>query len=97
MTSKHRIGFDLDRPTKVMGMTKDELLILILGFVCFMFSSNKMLGLFLMGVCFVLLIGVKKFKKETGGFNLKAFSWWHGGYEKGHGTLPASHIRRWNK
>ena len=38
MSSKHRIGFDLDRPTKVMGMTKDELLILILGFVCFMFS-----------------------------------------------------------
>lgn len=97
MSTKHRIGFDLDRPTKIMGLTKDELLILIFGFACFMFSSNKMLGLFLMGVCLLLLFSVKHFKKRTGGFNMKAFCWWHVGYERGHPTLPPSHIRKWNK
>ncbi len=97
MDSKHRIGFDLDRPTKIMGMTKDELCLLILGFACFMLASNKMLGLFLMGFCFVIMWALKRFKKKIGGFNIKAFLWWHVGHEGGHPTLPPSHIRKWNK
>jgi len=97
MSSKHRIGFDLDRPTKIMGLTKDEFALLIFGLACFMFSPNKLLGICLMGACGVLLMVVKRFKKRIGGFNLKAFMWWYFGFEHGHPTLPPSHIRKWNK
>lgn len=97
MSSKHRIGFDLDRPTKIMGMTKDEICFLIFGLACFMFSSNKLLGGILMALSLALIWVVKRLKKQIGGFNIKAFMWWYFGYEQGKPTLPPSHVRKWNK
>jgi type IV conjugative transfer system protein TraL len=96
MSSQHRIGFDLDGPLRIMGFTKDELLLLFLGLAGFIFSSNKILGGCLLGVCFLLLIVVKRFKARVVGFNLLSFVWWHFGLTTGPSTLPPSHSRKMN-
>ena len=41
MSSKHRIGFNLETPIRFFGLTKDEIGIFCLGFLMFLFSSNK--------------------------------------------------------
>ena len=96
MSKKHRIGFDLDAPLKFFGMTKDEGVILLLGFMAFLMSTHKHLGLLLMVGFLVLVVALKRFKKRTKGFRIKSFLNWHTGYLNRKITLPPSSTRHFN-
>ena len=96
MSSKHRIGFDLEAPIKFFGLTKDEIGLFFSGFVLFVFASNKALGALGMLVSLVLVVALKRFKKRTAAFRIGSFIYWHLGWMKGRNTLPPSFARRIN-
>ena len=96
MSKKHRIGFDLEAPIKFFGMTKDDIGLLILGFMSFVISNHKHIGLFLMVGSIALVIALKRFKKRTKGFRIMSFLNWNLGFPKGKTTLPPSSTRHIN-
>jgi len=96
MSSKHRIGFDLEAPLKFFGLTKDEIGLFTTGFALFVFSSNKTLGALGMLGSLLLVVALKRFKKRTAGFRIGSFIYWHLGWMKGQNTLPPSFARRIN-
>lgn len=93
MSSKHRIGFDLEAPIKFLGMTKDELGLLFLGIIVYALSDNKLIGIIAMFFCVAAIIFIKKFKKATGGFRMGTLIWWHTGLSSGRSSLPPSSTR----
>ena len=96
MSSKHRIGFDLEAPLKFFGLTKDEIGLFFLGFVLFVCSSNKAIGAIGMLGSLLLVVALKRFKKRTAGFRIGSFIYWHLGWVRGRSTLPPSFARRIN-
>lgn len=96
MSSKHRIGFNLETPIRFFGLTKDEIGIFCLGFLMFLFSSNKNLGVLTLLGSVILLVLLKRFKKRTAGFRIGSFIYWHLGWMNCQNTLPPSFARRIN-
>lgn len=94
MNTRHRISFDLSKPVKFLGLTKDELGLVLLGPSLFVLYQNKLLGFVLFLLCFVALGSLKKFKKLTADFNILIFLWWHLGGSSETFTLVPSDVRR---
>lgn len=90
---KHRIGFNLDAPVRLFGMTIDELALLIVGFLTFVIARNKFVGLGLFFGSGALVVLLKRFKKQASGFRLKSFLFWHIGLKSRTFTCPPSHTR----
>ena len=93
----HRIYRHLSEPFRFMGMTKDELGLLVLGFYGFIKSSDKLLGIVLMVGVVISIFVLKRFKKQTEGFRLVSWLRWQFGFSpSGVDCFPESY-RRWFK
>lgn len=95
--TEHRVYKHLSSPFRFIGLTVDELMMGMAGFVAFSLIKNKIFG----GVIFVLsIIGVilwKKIKKQAAGFSFVSFlNWYFGGKVAQIGSYwLQSHERRW--
>ena len=93
----HRIYMHMSEPFRFIGMTKDELGLLMLGFYGFMNSSSKILGVLLMAGVITSVFLLKRFKKRTEGFRLVSWLRWQIGFSpSGIECFPESY-RRWFK
>lgn len=92
MNKKYRVGYNLDKPIKIFGMTKDELALGICGVGIFIRCSNKLLGVAFFTGCIGLVFLIKKLKKTSVSFNLTTFGFWYFGLFNG--LFPQSCTRR---
>lgn len=93
---EHRIYQYMSEPVRILGMTIDEVLILLGSFFCFLWveSVSIKLAFLISGSLGVYLI--KRFKKLTTGFSLTSYLHWHLGI-RGEMTRhwPESWKRTW--
>lgn len=90
---KYRIGFNLDTPVRLLGMTKDEIAIILFGFMMLIISSQKIIGLALLIGSLFAVVSIKRLKRKSSGFRLKSFLFWHLGMKGKSFTFPPSHTR----
>lgn len=97
-TSPHRIYHVLSKPPSFLGLTVDELVLLIGGgsLSFHLISSNQALmglgGLF--GSVFLIAF-IKKFKKLSEGFSVKSYLYMHGLWPKPSETYPSWRLREY--
>lgn len=90
---KYRIGFNLDTPVRILGMTYDEIALILFGFGMFVISQQKLIGLGLLFGSTMAVIALKRFKRRSSGFRLKSFLFWHLGFKGKRFSYPPSHTR----
>lgn len=72
----HRIYTRMSEPWRLVGLTKDEIGLVLGGFALFMQTQNKMVGSFMMAGALIGLWILKRFKKQTENFRLHSWLHW---------------------
>ncbi|ARN84769.1 type IV conjugative transfer system protein TraL [Candidatus Nucleicultrix amoebiphila] len=93
---EHRLYQHLSEPVRLVGLTKDEIFLGLLGFIGAVFYSN----IWVRGLMFLSsILGVwalKRFKKSIKGFSFMSWIHWKFGIgPKDSQKLPHSSQRRW--
>jgi type IV conjugative transfer system protein TraL len=93
---EHRIYKFMDEPIRILGLTPDELLIVVAVIISLLVLSSWImkLGILIGGI--VTLFSLKKFKKVKAGFSFKSYMHWRFGIRAEiPKEWPKSWIRRW--
>ncbi len=97
-SSPHRIYHVLSKPPSFLGLTFDELVLLI-GGGAFSFHLISIQHALLGVVCLIstiVSIGfIKKFKKLSEGFSIKSYLYMHGIWPKPSNTYPSWKVREY--
>lgn len=93
MIQKYRISYDLSTAVKFFGLTKEELILGVCGFLSFMYFPNKIFGGILGGFCVLALLMWRRLQKCFPGLSMKLFLWWHLGLCWGRSYFPPSTTR----
>jgi type IV conjugative transfer system protein TraL len=95
--TEHRVYKHLSSPFRVIGLTIDELMMGLSGFVAFFLIQNKFFGGMILGLSIFGVFIWKKIKKQAAGFSFMSFvNWYFGGNIAQIGSYwPQSHERRW--
>jgi type IV conjugative transfer system protein TraL len=72
----HRIYTRMSEPWRLVGLTKDEIGVLLGGFAIFMQAQDKVLGSLIMAGAVVGVWLLKRFKKQTENFRLHSWLHW---------------------
>lgn len=93
---EHRIYQYLSEPVRLVGLTKDEIIILLCGFGGAVLCTNLLFRLFFLGAGIGGVWIVKRFKKSIKGFSFISWLHWKFGIPPKHAkNLPHSSQRRW--
>lgn len=97
-SSPHRIYHVLSKPPSFLGLTIDELILLIGGgaFSFHLISAEQ--GLLGLGCLIGSIVGIafiKKFKKLSEGFSIKSYLYMHGIWPRPSTTYPCWKIREY--
>lgn len=93
---EHRIYQHLSEPVRLVGLTKDEIILLLCGFGGAVFYTSLWIRMVFLigGVVSVWLM--KRFKKSIKGFSFMSWLHWTFGIPPKHAkNLPHSSQRRW--
>jgi type IV conjugative transfer system protein TraL len=72
----HRIYTRMSEPWRLLGLTKDEVAVLLGAFALFMQTQNKRVGFFMMAGALIGVWLLKRFKKHTENFRLQSWLHW---------------------
>tara|TARA_A100000171_G_C2129589_1_gene145792 strand:+ start:1205 stop:1504 length:300 start_codon:yes stop_codon:yes gene_type:complete len=93
--SEHRLYKFLSEPIRLLGLTIDELLLVVVSMATGLLSSLMFWQLTSYLAGGLGLFALKKFKKMGAGKDLRAFLYWHGVWPRPHKSFPAFYQRIW--